>query len=41
MHPTIAIATAVEDKNGPVVRGDSGPGNTCEFPDLSNHLIRC
>jgi len=41
MHPTIVIASAVEDKNGPLVRGDSGPGTTCKFPDLLHHLIRC
>lgn len=40
MQPTIAIATAIEDKNGPLVRGDSGPVTSCKLPYLLDHLIQ-
>ena len=32
MHPTIFTASAVDDKRGPVVYGDSGPGTSCNSP---------
>ena len=41
MHPTFFNTAVIEDKNGPVVHGDSGPGTSCKSLDLLNHLIRC